>query len=62
MLERLYFALWAVFLLTLGLFYMTGNLTPYVEVVYGFIFFGLTFMGMIGVLPFHVTHPGESRS
>jgi hypothetical protein len=56
MLEKLYFTVWGLFLLVIGAFYLTGNLTPITEVVFGFIFFGLTFMGMIGVLPFHVTH------
>lgn len=56
MLEKIYFTVWALSALALGLFYMTGNLTPFTTVVFGFIFFGLTFMGMIGVLPIHYTH------
>jgi hypothetical protein len=56
MLERLYFAVWGLYLLIVGTFYITGNLTAFTTVVLGFVFFGLTFMGMIGVLPFYVTH------
>lgn len=61
MLEKIYFTVWALFLLALGVFYMTGILTPMIEVVFGFVFFGLIFMGMIGILPFHVSHHPEPR-
>lgn len=56
MLEKLYFTILGLYFLTIGTFYFTGNLTPLVGVVFGFVFFGIVFMGMIGVLPFYVSH------
>ena len=56
MFERIYFILWALVLLLAGTVYITGNLTIFTAVVFGFVFFGLTFMGMIGVLPNWVGH------
>lgn len=48
---KLYFALWVVIILTgLGTF-ATGNMTPAIAVIFGFIAFGMTFMGMMSVLP-----------
>jgi len=56
MLERIYFSLWGIFALTVAAFYLTGSLTSGMIAVFGFIMFGLIFMGMIGVLPFWTTH------
>lgn len=56
MFERIYFMLWLLTALVAGVFYFTGYLTIPVGIVFGFIFFGLTFMGMIGVLPTWVGH------
>lgn len=51
MLTKVYFALWALIVLAAIGFFVTGNLTPMVEVVFGFIAFGMVFMGIISVLP-----------
>ncbi len=56
MLERIYFSIWGLYILTAAIFYLSGSFTSFTAVVFGFVFFGLTFMGMIGVLPFYVTH------
>lgn len=51
MLTKIYFILWAlIFLVAFGMF-VTGLMTPVTAVVFGFIAFGMTFMGMMSVLP-----------
>jgi hypothetical protein len=39
-----------------GVLYFTGNLTPLLQVVFGFLTFGTIFMGMLSVLPAATTH------
>lgn len=61
MLERIYFSLWGVLTIAMGLFYIAGILTMFTVTVFGFIAFGLIFMGMIGVLPFWSSHQPLSK-
>jgi hypothetical protein len=56
MLERIYIALLGLYVLTVGFFYVSGLLDALTAVVFGFVLFGLIFLGMIGVLPFYATH------
>ena len=51
----------AVFTLATLLLFVTGNLSMLVAVIVGFIAFGLTFMGMMNVLPLMVSHPAEAK-
>jgi hypothetical protein len=57
MLVKLYWLMWVLGILAVALFYFTGNFTPVVAIVFGFLSFGAIFMGIIGVLPISVTHP-----
>lgn len=61
MLEKIYFAVWGLGLLAAGTVYLTGNMTPTIATVFGFLTFGMIFMGMIGVLPFYVTHEAHPK-
>lgn len=54
---RFYQILWIAFVAIVAAFYISGNLTPVVGVVFGFIIFGLVFMGMMSVLPTSIVHP-----
>ena len=54
---KLYWSLWSVVALAALGIYLTGNFSPMAAVVFGFIAFGMVFMGMIGVLPTMVAHP-----
>jgi hypothetical protein len=54
---RFYTITWLVFLGIVGLFYVTGNLTPMAGVAFGFFVFGWIFMGMMSVIPAGITHP-----
>lgn len=57
---KLYWSLWsAVAMIALGI-YLSGNFSMFTVVVFGFIAFGMTFMGMISVLPTMVAHPPSS--
>jgi hypothetical protein len=58
---RFYINTWLIFLGIVGLFYVTGNLTPIAGVVFGFFVFGWIFMGMMSVIPGGITHPGPER-
>ena len=57
MLTKIYGCLWAIFLIAAAVIFLTGNFTMFVGVVFGFIAFGMVFMGMMGVLPATVVHP-----
>ena len=62
MLVRIYWSLWLLLALSALLLFLVGGLSMMAAVVYGFIAFGLTFMGMIGVLPNLAVHPAEIKS
>lgn len=56
MMVKIYGMLWVLLVVVAALFLLTGNLTPVAGVVFGFIAFGMVFMGMMGVLPSTVGH------
>ncbi|HYJ90024.1 MAG TPA: hypothetical protein VEV84_01835 [Pyrinomonadaceae bacterium] len=39
-----------------GLLYITGSMTTSSVIIFGFVSFGMTFMGMMNVLPWVITH------
>ena len=57
MIVKLYWLMWLLGIVAVGLFYFTGNFTPTVAIVFGFLSFGAIFMGIIGVLPISISHP-----
>jgi hypothetical protein len=57
MLTKIYAALWIIIAFTAGLLYLTGYFSMPTAVVFGFIVFGMIFMGMMCVLPSTVGHP-----
>ncbi|MEZ5344634.1 MAG: hypothetical protein R2681_03665 [Pyrinomonadaceae bacterium] len=56
MVEKLYLALWGIFFAAFALFFLTGFMTAAMVVGFGFVAFGMVFLGMIGILPHYVTH------
>ncbi len=56
MLIKIYGLIWVLGLVAAAFFYLTGNLTPTIQVLFGVLTFGAVFMGMISVLPFWATH------
>ena len=61
MLVKIYWYSWALFGAASAVLWMTGTFTMLAAVVLGFVSFGLTFMGMIAVLPAMV-HPAVKES
>lgn len=61
MLIKIYETLWGLIGVAAFVLYLTGNLSEMAMVVFGFICFGMIFMGMISVLPFFVTHQTSAR-
>lgn len=61
-LKRIYIALWSAYLALAGIFMLTGNMTQFVGVVFGFFAMPLIFMGMIIVLPFSLSHPDTPKA
>jgi len=57
MLVKIYYSLWAIAAVAAVMVFATGNFTMLGAVVFGFIAFSLTFMGMISVLPDWAAHP-----
>jgi len=54
---KFYSYLWAVYLASAGVLWLAGLLSLVAVVVFGFIAFGMVFMGMMCVLPGAVSHP-----
>ena len=61
MLVKVYWMTWGVTGLAALLLFAAGSFTMLTGVVFGFIAFGLTFMGMMGVLPVVVSHPEPAK-
>jgi hypothetical protein len=64
---KAYWSIWGLFAIATLLLFATGNLTMLMIVVMGSVGFGLTFMGMMNVLPLLVSHatvakPAEIQS
>lgn len=62
MLVRLYTLTWVLGILTALLFYVSGNLTPIISVVFGIITIGTIFIGLIAVLPTALAHRNEHET
>ena len=62
MLIKLYWSLWIVLGLSAVVLYAIGSFTMLAAVYFGFFAFGMTFMGMIGVLPVMVSHPAAPKA
>ena len=61
MLVRIYWSTWALVALAAGVLFAAGMFTMVTVVVFGFLAFGLTFMGMMNVLPSTVAHPSSPK-
>lgn len=58
MVLKIYGMLWALIAVTALLLLATGNFTLLTLVAFGFVSFGMIFMGMMGVLPTSMSHHG----
>lgn len=58
---RAYWSIWGLFAIATLLLFVTGNMTMVMIVMMGSIAFGLTFMGMMNVLPLLVSHATEAK-
>lgn len=56
MVTKIYTLIWLIGLLAVGITYLTGNLNPFMVILFGFLSFGAIFMGMIAVLPLTQVH------
>ena len=61
MVTKIYGLIWALGVLAAGILYLTGNFTPMVNVLFGFLSFGAIFMGMIAVLPLTEVHHSPTK-
>jgi hypothetical protein len=62
MLTKIYAMIWVVVALIAAAFFLTGNFTPVVGVVFGFILFGMIFLGILSVLPSTVGHNAPAKA
>lgn len=58
---KFYAFLWTLFLAVIGITWLSGMFTIWATIAYGFVSFGMVFMGMMLVLPFVATH-GENAA
>lgn len=56
MLTKIYFSTWLVIAIAFLAMFIAGGMTMAAMVVFGFIAFGMVFMGIMGVLPAEVSH------
>ena len=56
MITKIYGLIWVLGFLAVAACYFTGNLTPVMTVVFGFMSFGAIFLGMMNVLPEVAVH------
>ena len=61
MFVKMYWMVWAVNAVIAMMVFLTGYFTLMMATIFGFIGFGLVFMGMIGVLPSMVSHPAPPK-
>ena len=61
MLVKVYWMTWGVIGLAALLLFAAGSFTMLTSVVFGFIAFGMIFMGMIAVLPVMASHPAPPK-
>lgn len=61
MIVKVYAMLWAVIGLAAAALFITGNFSELTAVIFGFISFGMVFMGMMGVLPATIAHPSATE-
>ena len=62
MLTKLYLYTWLVLAAAFILLFLAGSMTLNTLVIFGFIAFGMIFIGMIAVLPFMASHPTEKTA
>ena len=58
---KFYGSIWVLFALSAGIVWLLGAMSLLTLVVYGFITFGMVFMGMMCVLPGMVSHSREEE-
>jgi hypothetical protein len=56
MIVKVYWSIWAFVLLLAGALFVAGQFTDVTAVFFGFVVFGLVFMGMMSVLPATIIH------
>lgn len=61
MVLKVYLTVLSLYATAAAVVFITGNLSAIVTVVFGFIAFGLVFLGMMFVLPFTVSHPAPAK-
>ncbi len=54
---KAYWTLWLIVAVAAAIFLLAGAMTTSTVIVFGVISFGMTFMGMMNVLPAMVSHP-----
>lgn len=51
MVLKIYILVWALGATTAGIIYLTGNMTPLLEVLFGLLTFSTLFLGFLSVVP-----------
>ena len=62
MLVKIYWTIWLAVATVAAIIFVSGSMTLVAVVAFGFIAFGLTFMGLMGVLPATISHPTPAKT
>lgn len=61
MIVKIYGLIWLVGIIAAAVFYLTGNLTPFMQVVFGLLTFGATYLGFLSIIPVTIFHAPEKH-
>ena len=56
MVLKIYALIWVLGISAATILYLTGNLTPFMQVVFGLLTFAATFLGFLSVVPAVIFH------
>lgn len=56
MVIKIYALIWVLGITAASICYLTGNLTPFMQVAFGLLTFGTLFMGFLSVIPSVIFH------
>ncbi|HEY8559229.1 MAG TPA: hypothetical protein VIL74_02415 [Pyrinomonadaceae bacterium] len=62
MITKIYALIWAIGILAALTLFLTGNFTPTVNILFGFLSFGTIFLGMLMVLPLTEVPHGAKKN
>lgn len=61
MVLKIYALIWLLGVTAAGLIYLTGNMSPFLKVLFGLFTFGALFLGFLSVIPSVIFHAPDKH-